>query len=295
MKQWRDQLKPAPDAETTAWRRLHSREGVWVDDFDGRWLVQTQGSSFPDELRDAVTGGEARSLYWKPRDKDAKTAPEWIAGEKVTEPFLVTENGVRFWIDFEAGYSQGIFLDQRENRRRVLERVGEGDRVLNTFAYTCAFSAAAAVGGAVTSSLDLSRPYLDWGKRNLEANGIDPAGHYFCKGDVFEWLGTFHRQGRTFQGVILDPPTFSRNGKGKVFKADRDYADLVALACGVVESGGWVLCTGNTHRLDNRSFEKAVREGVRQGRRKVERVEVFPMPEEFNGDDYLKTVWVTVG
>ncbi len=299
MKHWRDQLRPAPGGDTTAWRCFHGTGsrwgGVWIDDFDGRWLVQTERTRFPEEFREAVDGGVARSLYWKPRDKDAKTAPEWVAGEKVTEPFLVRENGLAFRIDFEAGYSQGIFLDQRENRRRVRERARPGDRVLNTFAYTCAFSVAAAAGGAVTSSLDLSRPYLDWGKRNLEANGIDPADHFFCKGDVFEWLATFRRQGRTFHGVILDPPTFSRNGKGQVFQADRDYADLVSLACGVIEKDGWLLCTGNTHRLDQRDFEKAVRQGVRAAVRRASDLESRPMPPEFNGDDYLKTVWAAVG
>lgn len=300
MKHWLDHLRPAPDAGTTAWRCFHGTGrqwgGVWIDAFDGRWLVQTETARFPDAIREAAGSGEVRSLYWKPRDKGAKTAaPVWVAGEKVTEPFLVRESGLAFRIDFAAGYSQGIFLDQRENRRRVRDRVRPGERVLNTFAYTCAFSVAAAAGGAVTSSLDLSRPYLDWGKQNLEANGIAPGDHYFCKGDVFEWLATFHRQGRGFHGVILDPPTFSRNGKGEVFQADRDYADLVTLACRVVERGGWLLCTGNTHRLDQRAFEKAVRQGVRAAGRRANDLETCPMPPEFHGDDYLKTVWVSVG
>ena len=298
MKQWRDQLRPVPDPETTAWRCFHGVSGpwrgVWIDDFDGRWLVQTESEQFPAPVREAVGEGLARSVYWKPRDKGARTVPEWIGGERVEAPFLIRENGLAFWIDFSAGYSQGIFLDQRENRRRVRERVNAGERILNTFAYTCAFSVAAAAGGATSSSLDLSRPYLDWGKRNLEANGFDPGDHFFCKGDVFEWLATFQRQGRTFHGVVLDPPTFSRNGKRKVFKADKDYADLVTLGCGVVERGGWLLCTGNTHRLDQRDFEHAVRRGVRAANRRAGEIEACAMPPEFNGDDYLKTIWVSI-
>ncbi|MCB1088937.1 MAG: class I SAM-dependent rRNA methyltransferase, partial [Verrucomicrobiae bacterium] len=218
----------------------------------------------------------------------------WIAGDLLAEPFEVSENGVRYRIDFGSGYSQGLFLDQRENRRRLLDRVQPGERILNCFAYTCAFSVAAAKAGAITTSLDLSGPYLDWGKENLRANGIDPEGQFFCKGDAFEWLETFHRQERRFNGVVIDPPTFSRNQKGKVFRAEKDYAGLVALACGVLEEEGWILCTGNTHHQAVKDFEAAVRDGVRRGRRILSQLETFPMPPEYRREDYLKTVWVRV-
>ncbi|MCB1062441.1 MAG: class I SAM-dependent rRNA methyltransferase [Verrucomicrobiae bacterium] len=298
MKHWREHLQAAPDAETTAWRLFNGKGfrwgGIWIDNFDGHWLVQTTKDKFPEPFREAVESGEARSIYWKHREKVVKGTPQWIAGEVVKEPFPITENGITYLIDFDSGYSQGIFLDQRENRRRLMDRVQPGERILNCFAYTCAFSVAAAKVGGITSSLDLSSPYLDWGKLNLENNGIDPKSQYFCKGDVFEWLATFHRQERRFRGVILDPPTFSRNQKGKIFKADKDYADLVALACGVLEEDAWILCTGNTHHLDNRSFEMTVRDGVRRGRRIVSEMETFPMPPEYGEEDYLKTAWVTV-
>ena len=297
MKHWRDQLRPAPNERTTAWRTFTGEGlrwgGVWIDVFDGHWLVQTRKDKFPEALHEAVPE-LARSLWWKRRDKEQKAAPRWIAGEKIDEPFLAEENGMKFWIDFQAGYSQGIFLDQRENRRRVRDHSFPDDRVLNTFAYTGAFSIAAAKAGAITSTLDLSKNYLEWAKRNFTANDLDPADHYFCKGDVFEWLRTFRRQERLFRGVILDPPTFSRNRKGKVFKVERDYPDLVRLACGVLEEEAWLLCCANTHGVSTVAFEKAVREGVRQGRRITQKVESHPMPPEFAGEDYLKSVWVNV-
>lgn len=288
-------LQPAPSGDTNAWR-IFSGEGlrwggIWIDHFDGRWLVQTSKNHFPEAFRDAVPG-EASSLYWKRREKAVKGTPQWIAGEFLGEPFEIRENGVRYRIDFTAGYSQGIFLDQRENRRRLLERARPGDRILNCFAYTCAFSVVAAVAGAITTSLDLSGPYLDWGKENLRANGIDPATQYFCKGDAFEWLETFHRQERRFHGVVVDPPTFSRNQKGGVFRAEKDYGDLIALACGVVEEEGWLLCTGNTHQMSAKEFEASVREGVRKGRRILTDLETCPMPREYGREDYLKTAWV---
>lgn len=298
MKHWRDHLQPRPGADVTAWRVFHGAgfrwSGVWIDNFDGRWIVQTKKDKFPDSLREAIEMEGVDSLYWKQREKSASSKPEWIAGERVEEPFEVVENGMRFLIDFSAGYSQGIFLDQRENRKRILERVKPSERVLNCFSYTGAFSVAVAQAGGISTSLDLSNPYLGWGKRNLELNGIDPESQFFCKGDAFRWMETFHRQERRFRGVILDPPTFSRNEKGKVFRADKHYADLVSLACGVLEEEGWLLCTGNTHHLDGRQFERQVQEGVRRGRRILTDLVSYPMPDEFGEENYLKTAWVSV-
>ena len=77
-------------------------------------------------------------------------------------------------------------------------------KVLNTFAYTGAFSVYAALGGAQTTTLDLAQPCLEWARENFRLNGMDPAGQYFCKGDVLHWLERFARQGRTFHGIILD-------------------------------------------------------------------------------------------
>ncbi len=286
-------LTPSPNQETTtAWRIYNdAKAGVWIDNFDGRWLVQTRDEVFPDFLRKSASG-HAKSVYWKPRDRAAKTEPEYVAGEPVRERFEVRENGVSCWIDFSAGYSSGIFLDQRLNRERVAQRSRKGDRVLNTFSYTSVFSVAAAKdGGAITSSLDLSQTYLDWSRDNFELNGVDPKTQYFCKGDTFEWLKTFARQGRTFRGVILDPPTFSRNKKGN-FRTDRDYADLAKLAAGVIDPGGWILACANTFRMGYRDFREQVETGIRSAKRSSRSIERLAMPPEFTGEDYLKSIWI---
>jgi len=286
-------LFPAPSPDTTAWRIYHdAAAGVWVDHFDGRWLVQTQASVFPDFLR-SLGEGVATSIYWRPRDKAAATAPAHVAGEIVTERFAVRENGASFLIDFSAGYSSGIFLDQRLNRRRVGETVRPGERILNTFAYTGGFSVMAALAGAETSTADLSKTYLNWTWDNFTLNGLDPAAHHGVKGDVFEWLRTFARQGRTFHGIVLDPPTFSRHAGG-TFRTDRDYADLAGLAAALIEPGGWLLCCANTHGLTPAQFERDVIQGIKSQRRRVISSDSPGMPPEFGGDDYLKSLRVVV-
>jgi len=213
----------------------------------------------------------------------------------VNERFVVMEHGGRYWIDFDSGYSQGIFLDQRLNRQWVRERCNAGDRVLNTFAYTGAFSIVAALGGAVTTTLDLSNPYLNWSRNNFAANDLDSEAHYFCRGDAMEWLGRFARQGRTFQGVVLDPPSFSRTPKGKAFSVVRDYADLTKLAARVVEPGGWLLACCNHHELAAEHFSDQVTEGLGRARRSIRKLSMAPMPPEFAADEYLKSCRVVVG
>lgn len=282
---------PPPGADTDAWRFLHDREsGLWVDSLAGRWLAQTADGELPASVL-ALAEGRARSVYWRPRDKAAATAPELLWGEPVGERFLAREGGVSYWMDFSAGYSSGLFLDQRLNRARVAERSGPGMRVLNTFAYTGGFSLRAALAGATTTSIDLSRPVLDWLWDNFAANGLEREGHHAVRGDTFEWLRAFARQGRRFHGIVLDPPTFSRHGR-KTFRTDRDYADLAALAAKVAEPGGWLLCCANTHRLPRRRFETDLRDGIARSRRRIAVCEPLAMPPEFAGDDYLKSIWI---
>ena len=286
-------LFPQPGADTSAWRILHdAKADLWVDHFDGRWLVQTREAKMPGFLLPPGEG-VARSVYWRPRDKAAGTAPERVSGEEVRERFAVRENGASFWIDFAAGYSCGIFTDQRLNRRWVAEMAGPGQRVLNTFAYTGGFSVMAARSGAETTTADLSGTYLDWTWDNFALNGLERSGHHGVKGDAFGWLRTFARQGRTFHGIVLDPPTFSRSGKD-TFRTDRDYGSLAALAVSVLEPGGWMLCCANTHRLFGGHFERDVFSGIRSKGRKILSSESPPMPPEFRGDDYLKTLRLRV-
>ena len=296
--------RPAPNAQTTAWRILDGhdleagQEATRVDHFAGHWLVQTRDTGFPESLRGATRRNEAvKSLWWKKLDRDdrGKLAPQWIEGEQVQERFLVEEHGARYWIDFAAGYSQGIFLDQRLNREWVRGRCVEGDRVLNCFAYTGAFSVVAALGGAVTTTLDLSNPYLNWARENFAANEIDAEAHFFCRGDTMEWLERFAKQGRRFHGVVLDPPSFSRTPKGKVFSVARDYAQLAHLAGALLEPGGWLLACCNHHELASWRFSEQVAEGLDLAGCRVDGLDLAPMPPEFAADDYLKSCRVVVG
>jgi 23S rRNA (cytosine1962-C5)-methyltransferase len=265
------------DDDTNAYR-LFVGDDVIVDWYDGHALVQWQ----TEKRRELKL--EAKTVHEQVVTKQKRTMPVGPALER----FPIRENGVTYLINFGEGLATGLFLDQRENRYRLLH--ARGQRVLNCFAYTCAFSVAAAKGGATTTSVDLSRNYLEWGKENFRANNLDLAGHEFLHGDVFEWLKRFTRRGQTWDIVLLDPPTFSTTKKGRVFRATRDYLELVTLAAALVAPGGELFCSTNQRRFTPAEFERT----VRQCGRPVRALEFGTVPFDFLPADYLKTVSATL-
>lgn len=257
--------------------------GHILEQYGKAWLISTNGSNLAGEVSDILTSYE-KPLYWKRLDQHQKESPVHIYGEELPEFFTGLENGLKCRLSFKSGYSQGIFIDQRNNREALRKMVKPGQTVLNTFSYTGFFSIAAAAAGAITSSLDLSQVYLDWTRKNFLLNGIDPTDHYFCKGDTFHWLRRFAKQSRFFDYIILDPPTFSRDNKGKVFRAEKDYNQLFRLASTCLAPGGKILACTNFRGISVSDFMKQL---------KGADLEISPMPEDFTDTPYLKSIWAT--
>jgi 23S rRNA (cytosine1962-C5)-methyltransferase len=214
-------------------------------------------------------------------------------------------------MSFCEGYSVGLFLDQRDNRRRLLtghiaadfplfksEIGNRQSEILNTFAYTCGFSVCAAKAGARTTSLDLSRRYLEWGRRNFTLNGLDPAAHEFVYGDTFDWLRRLAKRGRTFDVVVLDPPTFSQSKVHGTFRAEKNYGQLITAALPVLKPGGVLFAATNSADRPPEKFLADIETAVAAGNRKIRQQHYVPQPPDFpiSHDEpaYLKTVWLRV-
>jgi len=274
-------------ADTTAYRVINEAgdgvPGVVLDRFGSAWLLQSSRSFPPLALE---TLPEARSLYQKRLGAPDRETPRYLDGARLLEPFLVRENGRTFEIDFQAGYSTGLFLDHRENRRRMEEWAGE--RMLNCFAYTGSFSVYAGLAGAQTVSIDLSNRSLDWARRNFQHNALVPEEHDFLFGDVFSWLPRLGRKGRRFSLIVLDPPTFARNRRGKVFRVEKDLGELVTLAIPLLERGGRLLVSSNCRRLPQAKLAAMVREAF-AGPVRLEKVTAGL---DFPGETLLRGVWV---
>lgn len=282
-----EKRKSLQNGETSLIRLIDGQgdnlNGHILESYGSGWLISTTGSNLRKDIREILSGYQ-KPLYWKRLDQHQKESPVHLCGEKLPEFFSGLENGLKCRLSFKSGYSQGIFIDQRNNREALRKMVKPGQTVLNTFAYTGFFSIAAAAAGAVTSSLDLSQVYLDWTRENFLLNDIDPTNHYFCKGDTFHWLRRFAKQNRFFDFIILDPPTFSRDDKGKVFRVEKDYNQLFELASTCLAPGGKILACTNFRGISISDFMKQL---------KGADLKISPMPEDFTDTPYLKSIWAT--
>jgi 23S rRNA (cytosine1962-C5)-methyltransferase len=285
----------------------------WYVDRLGDHLLSQSADALAYARLQALAALEPRGVYHKRLAREVRrlsadeAAPVLVRGDAAPERFVVRENGVRFELGFGEGYSVGLFLDQRDNRRRFLvNHVGagftlfpggvNGRRVLNAFAYTCGFSVCAALAGAQVTSLDLSRKYLEWGRRNFSLNGLDPSVHDFIYGDAPDWMRRLRRKGRLFDAIVLDPPTFSQSREHRAFRAERDYAELAAAALPLLSPGGVLLACANTARLPAEEFLETLRAAVRAAGRGIGQEHYAGQPPDFpvtrEEPAYLKSVWL---
>lgn len=267
--------------------------GLWIDDFSGYWLVTTTTELPPSDLTNLACLPEVKAVYWKKLAQGDKTAPVIVAGHahNPKDALVVVENNLRYRIDFAAGYSQGLFLDQRTNRAEVMH-TSHGLRVLNTFAYTCAFGVAAAAGGAAeVVNIDLSKRSLTWGRTNYALNQLHARDEDFIFGDVFDWLHRFAKRGRQFDLVILDPPTFARGQKLRTFRVERDYARLASDALRILSPHGRLIAFANEHRLPLRDFRCQILSALSDTRFRILSC-TDHMAEDFRGSHYLKKILV---
>jgi 23S rRNA (cytosine1962-C5)-methyltransferase len=207
--------------------------------------------------------GVVRCFRADPRDA-ARDDPgaELVDGHPPRGPVRVRERGLELEVLPLTAPDVGVYADMREVRAWLEPHWG-GTRVLNTFAYTGAFSAAAAkYGAAEVVSVDLSAAALERAEANFAANGLQEFPHEVLAEDVFRALDRLRRTGRTFDRVILDPPAFSKGER--IFSATRDYPRLVAGAARVLDDGGWLVAASNQGELSPRAFDGLIQDGLKK-------------------------------
>lgn len=163
--------------------------------------------------------------------------------------YQVGEGGHRFLVNFEDYLDTGLFLDHRETRR-LIGTLAQGRRFLNLFCYTGAATVYAAGGGAAsTTSVDLSRTYLDWAHRNLGLNEIRGPRHELIQADCLEWLPRA-RGRRRFDLIFLDPPSFSTSKRmAGTLDIQRDHVDLIRATTDLLEPDGILIFSNNLRRF----------------------------------------------
>ena len=227
---------------------------IHLQEYETGWLMQPEEyEEWLAGVKEAVgfvTGFAPEQIHLKRRERQRGKEQYEKTGTQ-GEDFVVHENGRKFWVNLDKYLDTGLFLDHRNTRKRVGE-MAAGKRFLNLFSYTGSFTVYAATGGAVSSeTVDLSNTYLDWARRNFELNGVDAAQHQIVRADVFQYLQTGIEQGKQFDLIVMDPPSFSNSKKMlDILDIQRDQAKLVDGAMKLLAKDGLLFFSNNLRRFE---------------------------------------------
>jgi 23S rRNA (guanine2445-N2)-methyltransferase / 23S rRNA (guanine2069-N7)-methyltransferase len=197
---------------------------------------------------------------------------------------IVAEGGLRFYVNFKDYLDTGLFLDHRSTRAH-LRTLAASARFLNLFGYTGSATVYAASGRArATTTVDLSRTYLDWAERNLALNGFSGDAHRLVQSDCREWLRAAVLAGETFDLVFLDPPTFSNSKRMLgVLDIERDHGELIDYGMRLLAPGGRLIFSTNAQRfrLDERLAARYA----------VEDISRATLPRDFERNPRIHHAW----
>jgi len=219
-------------------------------------LLLTSFKPLSEEELAAVAAAVDGRWPWVYQCRGEKAQTRLMAGA-VPEPHIVKEAGTRYVVHLLRGQNHGLFLDMAEGRRWVREHVKPGAKVLNLFAYSCAFSVVALQAGAgEVVNVDMSSGALAIGRTNHELNGVK-AGARFLAHDIFNSWGKLTRGG-PYDLVICDPPSFQKGS----FVATKDYARLARRLPALLAPGGLALLCLNAPELGVDFLRAAVEENA---------------------------------
>jgi len=196
----------------------------------------------------------------------------------------VREGGARLLVNFTDYLDTGLFLDHRSTRHWLGEWA-RGKDCLNLFCYTGVATLHMAMGGArSTTSVDMSRTYLDWARRNLELNGLRGASHRLIQADCLVWMGEAAHAGEKYDLIFLDPPTFSTSKRMQgTLDIQRDHVPMIRQAMALLRKGGRLVFSNNLQRfkLDTEALADLV----------IEDVSKASIPKDFSRNPRIHQCW----
>ncbi|GEL08069.1 class I SAM-dependent rRNA methyltransferase [Salisediminibacterium halotolerans] len=280
------------DESTDAFRLFNGEGdgigGLVVDYYAGNLAVHWYSEGIyqlkPMILDSLIRMTGAVSIYEKRRfatDGQYVEGDDYVWGERQEFPLIVRENGVNIAVDLNDGAMTGVFLDQRDVRKAVMDHYAQGQTVLNTFSYTGVFSVFASLGGAsTTTSVDVAARSKDKTIEQFAMNGIDPDDHHLIVQDVFDYMTYARKKGLRYGMVILDPPSFAR-AKKRTFSAAKDYGKLVGEALELTEENGIIVASTNHGKISPKKFRRFVDEAFQEAGIRYEVLETFSLPDDF--------------
>ena len=165
----------------------------------------------------------------------------------------ITENGIKYIVDFVDGQKTGFFLDQKYNRRAVA-KIAKGKRVLDCFTHTGAFALNAATTAEHVTAVDISQTAVDMARRNAALNGFENID--FVTANVFELLTEAERERRRdWDMIILDPPAFTKS-RSTAGSAERGYKEINLKAMKLLPRGGYLATCSCSHFMPDERFRR---------------------------------------
>ena len=234
--------------------RVRDRDGIVIDQYID-WAVVIVRDDLPRDAIDAAIaaldfepkGAVLKKMAKRPTDSRS----EILFGEVPNEPIAVHEGDAVLLCDLHDGVQTGLFVDHQETRFAIRAHAQDVE-VLNLFAYTCAFSVHAALGGATrVTSVDVSKRALARGRENMRASGLDPDQHRWFAEDALPHLAKKRRYGL----IIIDPPVSGRSGKGH-FSLLSELDQLIDEGLGRLEPEGVLVFSTHAQRADLERHKK---------------------------------------
>ncbi len=260
---------------------------IAIDIFsDQAWI--TQWAPIPDKVLKSLVAllqqklpERCRGIVLMDRSEVASEADSVpLDGEVREGKFVVKEFGIPYLVQMKNTKHPGLFLDHAP-LRRWLTRTQKDKRVLNLFSYTGALSVAAGAGGASSvTTLDLSKPTIEWAKENWDQASLIRSKGDFIFGDVFDWLPRLKKKGLEYDTILCDPPSFSRTKTG-AFSTGKDLARLHGLILPLLAKNGVLVTSINSENIPERAFLSEVENAARQTGTRLQWLGRVDLPESF--------------
>jgi 23S rRNA (cytosine1962-C5)-methyltransferase len=273
-----------------------------IDHYNGHIVIQShnigvylQRDNIVKAIKEVI-GSELKTIYDKSSEtisgKNSNIKNEFLFGN--TENTVVTENGIKFFVDWTKGQKTGFFIDQR-NSRKLLADYCKGKMVLNTFSYTGGFSIYAGLAGAKeVHSVDVSAPAIEIGNKNAELNGL--TNHTSFVEDTFDFLKD---KKDVYDVIVLDPPAFAKSRDAK-HQAVNGYKRLNSLAMKLVKKNGIIFTFSCSGVVDKYLFYNTITAAAIEAKRNIRILQYVSQPSDhpvtpyFPEGEYLKgmVLWV---
>jgi 23S rRNA (cytosine1962-C5)-methyltransferase len=277
-----------PGQQTSAYRLFNGEgdglPGLVCDVYSQYAVLATDGPG-ADQFWDAPMIAhwlnqqlDIQGVLLKSRGTQGKsTVPVFGQAPQAAVPF--TENGINFSADLFEGQKTGFYLDQRDNRSRT-RRLASGKRVLNVFGYTGGFSVYAGLGGAAyVTTVDQAAPALASADLHWQMNALASELHIAVCDDAFEFLKSAGEQRRSWDLVIMDPPSFAPS-QAALPQARQAYTRLIEMGARVTVPGGLLATASCSSHVDQAMFLEIIEQSISQARRKATVLGIHGQPAD---------------